>query len=46
MMSFAVTITTLDGAQHHYTALGSHCFDVWDEAVTTFGVCKVKVSRR
>jgi hypothetical protein len=44
MKTFAVTITTQEGAKHQYTAISSHSFDVWDAAITTFGLCKVKVT--
>lgn len=44
MFTFTVKITTQDGTQHDYTAIGSHSFDVWDAAITTYGMCKVCIT--
>lgn len=45
MKTFAVAITTQDGAKHHFTAISTHSFDVWDSVITMFGICKkIKVT--
>jgi hypothetical protein len=44
MLTFAVTVTNWAGIARHYTTRAAHSFDAWDEAVTKFGLCKIRVT--
>jgi hypothetical protein len=43
MKSFFVVVKTSEAITLFYSAIGAHSFDVWDQAIERFGICKVSV---